>query len=118
MSIPGDSKGKYSHEVKYVRSRCGLYKIGLVLFVAFVVGMLIALVCNVSAMRRNQGDMAREISELRWRLGEGSHHQAPVRGSDGEEAVGCSKGHHPPPPHHHPPHANHHRHRDAQIAHL
>ena len=118
MSIPGDSKNKYTHEVKYVRSWCGFYRIGLVLFVLFVVGMLIAIMCNVSNMRRNQREMYREISELRWRLNEANNHQEPMRGRDEEEKIGCGKrqfeydGHHQ---HHHPPR---HHHRDAQVAHL
>lgn len=102
--------------MKYVRSRCGLYKIGLVLFVLFVVGMLIAIMCNVSSMRRDQREMLREISELRWKLNEANNHQETARGGDGEETISCGKGrfehhsHHPHPPRHH--------HRDAQIAHL
>lgn len=104
--------------MKYVRSWCGIYKIGVVLFVLFVVGMLIAIMCNVSKMRRDQRDMYREISELRWRLNEANNNQESMRDRNGEEVVHCRKGqfeHHGHHPHHQPP--RHHQ-RDAQIAHL
>ena len=104
-----------------MRSRCGLFKIGAVVFVAFVVGMLIALMCNVSSMRRIQGDMTREISELRWKLSQGHNQQEPMRGRDAEDATVTGKcgpqdngqdGHNG----YHGHHGRHRPQRDAQIA--
>jgi hypothetical protein len=75
MSIPGEAKGKYTHEVRYVRSRCGLLKVGVAVFVLFVVGMLIAIMCNVGSMRRRQDEMFRQIDDLRWRLNSNANNE-------------------------------------------
>lgn len=44
-----------------------MVKIALVLFVVFVAGMLIGIMCNVSSMRRRQDEMFRDIRELMGR---------------------------------------------------
>lgn len=44
-----------------------MLKIAVVLFVVFVAGMLIGIMCNVSSMRRRQEEMFREISEFMGR---------------------------------------------------
>lgn len=67
MSIPGEAKSKYTHEVSY-RSKCGWYKIVALIFALFVAGMLIAILCKIHGMRHEQDYMHREIHRLHWKI--------------------------------------------------
>jgi hypothetical protein len=68
MSIPGEAKSKYTHEVMLGRSRGYLhgyggflYRFGVFLFVLFVIGNLSSIMDNVKNMRLRQEYMLRDL---------------------------------------------------------